>query len=730
MLSKEVIERQSQKALDIIPKRRSLWIDTDIISDRVYLENKDLMSHEIMRAKVEEALLDSIEPIFDPDDLIAGRLDLEWHEENNAEREKMKELCKARGEYYNGIKDSANGHTTLDYEKLLEKGIGGVLKDVKERLLQVRFDDPDGIEKRKFYEAAIISLEAAVRFGNRYHDEAVRLAKSETDPQRKAALERMADSLSRVPNGPAETFFDALQSLWLYQIMVWVVRELAQQGRPDNFLYPYYKKDIEEGRITPDEAMSLIEDWYLRINYFWSTKRTSATSLMVGGRDRQGNVVCNELTYMFVRAIETTGVIYPSVGLAYNSEIPDDLLDLCIEMNAKGYTRPALFNDDIIIKGLKDAGVSDEDANYYIHSTCVEITPIATSNVWVASKYINLNKIFEYLLNDGKQIFDGEGLEFFTPFDSDPKKLDTFPKFYNEIKKIVDNVLKGEIVLQQERLLMLRRCCCMPLVDCFTKDCVEKGKNSVAGGTRYRFIYPSFPGFSNFVDSIAAIRKAVYEDKLITLDELGEALKNDFKGFERIHAFLLNKCPKFCNDLDDADDIAADMFKYIRDELKMFNGCEPNTTFHFSCFAYLHHGRLGLEASASPDGRNQGEALSECLGPVQGMDKNGPLALVNSLSKIPQESGIGGIATNFRFSKKIMREKHDEIKALVKDFMRRGNFEMQFNVVDQETLKDAKAHPEKYRTLMVRVAGYSDYFVMLPPEIQNEVMKRLEHDDL
>ncbi len=730
MLSKEVIERQSQKAIDIIPKRRSLWIDTDVISDKAYLENKDLMSHEVMRAKVEEALLDSIEPIFDPDDLIAGRLDLEWREENDAKREEMKERCSARGEYYCGIKSSANGHATLDYEKLLEKGIGGVLKDVKERLTLVRFDDPDGMEKRKFYEAAIISLEAAARFGERYHAEAVRLAKTEKDPEVKKNLERMADSLSRVPYGPAETFFDALQSLWLYQIMAWVVRELAQQGRPDNFLYPYYKKDIEEGRITPDEAMSLIEDWYLRINYFWSTKRTSATSLMVGGRDRQGNTVCNELTYMFVRAIETTGVIYPSVGLAYNSEIPDDLLDLCLKMNAKGYTRPAIFNDDVIIKGLKEAGVSDEDANYYIHSTCVEIVPIGTSNVWVASEYINLNKIFEYLLNDGEQIVEGGGLKFFTPFDSDYKKLDTFDKFYAEIKKIVDNVLKGEIVIQLERLLALKRCCSMPLIDCFTKDCIEEGKNSAAGGARYRFIYPSFPGFSNFVDSIAAIRKAVYEEKVITLEELAKALKADFKGFERVRAFLLNKCPKFCNDLDDADDIAEDMFKYIRDELKMFKGCVPNATFYLSCFAYLHHGRLGLESSASPDGRNMGEALSECLGPVQGMDKNGPLALVNSLSRLPQECGIGGLATNFRFSKKIMREKRDEIRALVKDFMRRGNFEMQFNVVDQETLIDAKKHPEKNRTLMVRVAGYSDYFVMLPPEIQNEVMKRLEHDEL
>lgn len=730
MLSKEVINRQLQKAIDICEKRPILWIDTEAVANNAYLAYKDIRSHEMIKAYVDAKVLDSIEPIFDPDDLIAGRLDLEWHPENDAEREASKERCKARSAFVSGMLSSSNGHVTLDYEKLLEKGFGGVLADVKEKLANISFSDPEGIEKRKFYEACIISLEAAHRFQERYCAEASRLASIETDPERKKNLERMAESLSRVPYEPAQTFYDAIQAVWLYQIMVWAVKEFTQAGRPDNYLYPFYKKDLAEGRITPDEAMSLIEDWYLRINYFFSVKRTPATSLMIGGRDRNGNTVCNELSYMFVKAIETTGVLHPSVGLAYNKEIPDDLLDLCLEMNAKGFTRPSIFNDDTIIKGLKDAGCSDEDANYYIHSTCVEITPIATSNVWVASKYINLNKIFEYLLNGGEQIHKGEGLRFFAPFDSDINKLDTFEKFYSEIKKIVDNVLKGEILLQQEHLMALKRYSSLPLVDCFIKDCIEKGKNSANGGARYRFIYPSFPGFSNFVDAIAAIRKAVYEEKLVTFEELGEAIKNNFEGFERLHAFLLNKCPKFCNDTPEVDDIAQDMFKYICDELSIFKGCVPNATFHFSCFAYLHHGRLGLEASASPDGRKDSEALSECLGAVQGMDKNGPLALINSLCNIPQERGIGGIATNFRFSKKIMRENKDEIRALVKDFMRRGNFEMQFNVIDQETLIDAKAHPEKYRTLMVRVAGYSDYFVMLPNEIQNEVMKRLEHDDL
>ena len=199
---------------------------------------------------------------------------------------------------------------------------------------------------------------------------------------------------------------------------------------------------------------------------------------------------------------------------------------------------------------------------------------------------------------------------------------------------------------------------------------------------------------------------------------------------ERLRAYLRNKCPKFGNDIDESDELLKEMFLFLKEELGQFGSCVRNGTFHPSYFAYIMHGVLGSESAASPDGRLQGEALSECLGAVQGMDRNGPLALMNSVSKIPQEYGIGGIATNFRFSKKLMQENFGEIKAFVVEFMRKGNFEAQFNIVDQATLLDALEHPENYRTLLVRVAGYSDYFVNLSPIIQREIISRLEHDGM
>lgn len=728
MLSKERIERHIQRSLDICEKRPIAWTDTDAVIDEAYLGAKHFMLHEQVHAAVDAALLDSTAPWIDEDDLLAGRLDVEWRPENAAHREEMRQKCAARGTI-NGTVPSSTTHSAIDYEKLLAKGLLGVLDEVKERLSQVSFSDPDCAQKRAFYKACISDLEAAMRFQQRYHAEAERLWAAEANPERKNELRRMADALANVPSKPASTFFEALQSVWLMQIMLFQLREMSHQGRPDHYLYPFYQKDLAEGRITPDDAMSLIEDWYLRLDYFYSTKRTGATALMLGGRNRAGEPVWNELSYLFIRAIETTGTVHPAVAIAYNDAIPEDLLDLCLDIIGKGYTKPAIFNDDVIIRGLREAGVREEDANYYVHSTCVEITPIGASNILVAAPYINLNKAFEYLLNDGEKMYGGD-MTLYEPVHVDLATLDTFEKFYATAKQIADNIIKGMLIWWQEYVLFRKRCACLPLASCFINDCLAVGKDSADTGARYSFIYPCFPGFSNFVDALAAIRKVVYEEKKVTLPELAEILKSDFENDRRLHAYLINKCPKFGNDLDEADEIAQDMFAFLRDELKLFNTCVPNGTFHPSYFAYLHHGRLGSEAAATPDGRRQGEAISECLGAVQGMDKNGPLALIHSISKLPQQAGIGGIATNFRFSKKMMRESRQEVKALIRGFMETGNFEMQFNVIDQATLEDALKHPEQYRTLMVRVAGFSDYFVMLPPEIQREVMKRLEHDGL
>lgn len=700
--------------------------DTVSATNKAYQENKRTRFHELLRGKIDAAVLDAYPVFIDEDDLIAGHTPLlDTSDATVAENEKARRQMSEYGEI-NGMTASSTGHRVIDYEKLLEKGINGVLCEVKQKLDAVEFCDPECAEKKAFYKGCICSLEAVIRFQQRYYNEAVRLFNEEQDPERKKELENMAAALENVPANPARNFREAIQSMWFMQFSIKIIGESTLTGRPDNYLYPFYRKDIEAGILTDDEAFTLIEDLYFRHN---DIHGTWPASLMVGGRKRNGEPNWNELSYMCIKAIETTGLVNPSVAVCYNEYMPDDLLTLCLEMIEKGFTRPAIFNDDIAIKGLKEAGVKDEDANYYIHSTCVELTPIATSNILVATPYINLNKGLEYILNNGEKIFGNDFLRN-KKETYDLSELDTFDKFYSALKAMIDNILKGELENIQEWVLFRKRYASLPLVSCFINDCLDLGKESSNDGARYSFIYPCFPGFINLIDSVSAIKKAVYEEKRITLEQLRDVLKGNFDGEDRLRAFLLNRCPKFGNDIEESDEIAKDLFLYIKDELKQFGTCVRNGNFHPSYFAWIMHGVLGEQGSATPDGRKQAEALSECLGSVQGMDRSGPIALMHSTSKIPQHYGIGGIATNFRFSKKFMHEGFDQIKAFVKEFMRNGNFEAQFNVVDQQTLYDALEHPEKYRTLMVRVAGFSDYFVNLSPIIQREVISRLEHDGL
>ncbi|MBR3963955.1 MAG: hypothetical protein IKJ80_00930 [Clostridia bacterium] len=701
--------------------------DITVAQLEAYNKNKHINIHERMRGKIDAGMIDYCPVYIHEDDILAGAFPpfiyrtVEEHEERN----KHIDSIAPRGTI-NGSAPSNTGHRVIDYEKLLRKGILGVIDEVKEHLSRVKLSDSECAEKRAFYGACLDSLEAVLRLEQRYIDEAKRQLAETDDECRRGELEAMIKTLERVPAHPAQSFREAIQSVWFMQLVVQILGDSSLCGRPDNYLYPFYKRDIEAGITTDDEVFMLIEDLYFKHNNIYGSW---PAAIMVGGRKRNGESNWNELSYMFVKAIETTGLVNPSVAVCYNEDMPDDLLTLCLEIIAKGYTRPSIFNDEIAIKGLREAGVSEEDANYYIHSTCVELTPIASSNIMVATPYINLNKGLEYIFNGGEKIFGNDFMrERIQNYDL--ATLDTFEKFYAAIKETIDNILVGELSAIQDYILYRKRYTSLPLVSCFINDCLAMGKDAANDGARYSFIYPCFPGFINLIDSVVAIRRVVYEEKRATLEEIRDAIKGNFEGEERLRAFLLNRCAKFGNDLDESDEIGKDLFLYMNEELKKFNTCVRNGSFHPSYFAWIQHGVLGQKSAATPDGRLQGEALSECLGSVQGMDKNGPVALMHSTSKIPQPHAIGGVATNFRFSKKMMRESLPEIKAFIKEFMRNGNFEAQFNVIDQETLLDALERPAYYKTLMVRVAGYSDYFVDLSPIIQREIISRLEHDEL
>ncbi|MDR1638779.1 MAG: hypothetical protein LBT59_03685 [Clostridiales bacterium] len=681
-----------------------------------FLETSGERFHNIRRAKMDCAIFDRHSIEITAGELLAGRFSNSFSapEEEKELYHKARKMMDASP--LGGHWSASTGHRVLDIEKLLTVGVEGLLAEIEEKRLALDFSQPEDAEKAVVYESMKISLEGFCRFARRFHDKLEALAEAEADGELKAQYQAMAANFSKAPYKPSSSFYEALQTSWLLQTATCLVGDISLAGRPDSYLYPFYLKDTKAGVITKEFAEDLVASYYFKHNELYGAW---PASIMVGGTG------WNELSEIMLDAIRRTGLVNPSVAVVYTPDMPERILEKCVGLIAEGYTKPSFFNDRVVREGLEAAGVSAEDAKNYIHSTCVEITPIANSNIQVATPYINPTKALEHVLGGGQPLFGNEAwLERSTPIN-----VKTFDEFLKSVKAALSEIIRSRMVVNAFDSLARKRYASSPLASALTCGCIEKGLDAGAGGAKYNFIYPCFPGFVTLVDSLAAVKKAVYDDKVITIKELSEICASNFDNTERTRQYLVNRCEKFGNGLEDVDAIAVDMYDFIRNELGRYRHCQVTGTFHPSYFAWIKHGELGMQAAATPDGRRQGEALSENLGASQGMDRNTPLGVVQSISKIEQKYGIGGIATNFRFSKSFLStdEGKKALASFIRHFMDAGCFEAQFNSVDQETLLKAQKNPEKYATLMVRVAGYSDYFTNLSKEIQAEIIKRTEH---
>lgn len=643
-----------------------------------------------------------------------------------------------------GWNNSRTSHRVIDYEKVLHQGIKSLLEEIDGYIEALKHgNESAGSEaelhqKYEFYLTCRQSLEAVCRLAKRYQSFLSEKAAGEECDTRRQELEQMAALFKKAPYEPCTHFYEAVQCMWFLQFCFRAVDDISLTGRFDNYMYPFYKKDIESGYITKEFAFEIIEQLYFKHNEIYDTW---PGAIMIGGVDREGNPVCNELTYLCLEAIETTGLVNPAVSVCYTEDMPEHLLDKCVDLIAKGYTRPAIFNDKIIQKGLVDAGVSVEDAGYYVHSACVEITPVAASDIMVATPYINLCRVFDYILQEKNEPYAigtipgvRVGWGGFGPIHYlaqevpvDLEELDTFKKYLKLTKQVITATLQAGVDAAYELTEKRAAYHASPLASALLNDCLERGLDCGNGGAKYDYIYPCFPGFINLIDGLAAIRQVVYEEKRLTLKELAVQCKNNFPD-QDLRTYLMDKCPKFGNDEQSVDALGKELYDYIYSELQRMSKPGKRKIYP-SYFAWKAHGIMGAATMATPDGRRAGEALSEHLGAVQGQDKKGPVAVVNSVAGLDQSVGIGGIATNFKFSRIFMDQPQSRmaLKNLIRCFMELGCFEIQINVIGKEELMAAQKHPEKYRTLMVRVAGFSEYFVNLQKNVQDEVIKRTEH---
>jgi formate C-acetyltransferase len=607
----------------------------------------------------------------------------------------------------------------VDYDKLLNLGVRGVKEEIENYRSRLSLNDPADLEKDAFYRSCAITLDGVIDYSNRYADHAEKLCRKEKDEFRQLELRDIARICRNVPENPASTFREALQSVHFLTFCLCAGQRMSlfQLGRPDRYLWPFYQRDLAEGRITPDEAQELLDCLCILFNEY--TPRALAVGFMVGGRDAHGNDVSNDLTRMFLDTIGHTRMSYPGIGLCWHRGMPTDLMEKSAELLAQGLTHPAIFNDEVITKGMMDAGLPPAEACLYIHSTCVELTPIASANVKVASPYINLIQA----LHDVLRVGTAGSAE-----DDDPPDFSSIEELKNAIRSRLAAMFQNGIRAENMNFISRRYHGGYPLNSCFVNDCLRRGKDIDHGGARYNWVEPNFVGLANLADALAAIRKFVFQEKSVTLSELVRAIRENFDGQEGLRQMLLNRSPKYGNDNDEVDALADEIMSWGVEECKKLRTYFGDMV-HLGAFSWVMHERMGRDTSASMDGRMAGFPLSPAAGAAQGRERSGPTAVIKSTTKWDHTPMLGGLAVNLKFSE--TRKSEDfpgKLVKLIDTFMLRGGMEVQVNVVDRDTLLKAQKHPEDYQDLVVRIAGYSDYFVGLSPEMQQEVIMRTEHE--
>lgn len=662
-------------------------------------------------------ILEGMTPAIDAGELIVGKPFL-----RRLTTEEQAELTHFQDnvEPYRVIEQGQRAHMAIDFEKLLRLGVAGIREEITVYRKALVLTDAEDYEKDIFYRACLMSLDALVKAAHHYADLAERQS-LHAEPNRRDELLRIAEICRHIPEHPARDFYEAIQCVHFVNFGLCAAHQMSlmQYGHPDRYLLPFYEQDLSEGRITRDEAQELIDCLAIILSEY--TPQHLAIGWMLGGRDERGELVANELTEMFLISLKHVPLAYPCTGLAWTDELPLSIKELAADLLSSGLSHPAIFNDEVITRGLIDLGVSPGEACRYQQSTCVEITPCTSSNVYVASPYINLPQILQDVLGvpglDAATAIDLQTIVYPNDFD----------RLLTAYRDRLDTVIQ-EAVIEQNTIQMTRRYNGgKALLSCFVNDCLVSGKDIDHGGARYNWIEPSFVGLANTVDALHVIRKLVYEAQQIEMGQLAEALRTNFSGCEGLRCQLEQRVDKYGNDQDEVDALAQTITGWVTELTSRHRGYLGGQ-YVSGFFCWIMHEQLGSRTAATADGRKAGFPLGDGSGPAQGRERQGPTAAILSTTKWDHQAHIGGIALNLKFTQPNDKDDFNtQLIYLIDTYIARGGFEMQVNVVDREKLLDAQQHPEKYQDLVVRIGGYSDYFVRLSPEMQAEVILRTHH---
>ena len=645
-----------------------------------------------------------------------------------------------------GKLNAGDAHLAVNYERILKDGLRGYEKRVKEYKATLDLTNPDNIDKYCFYNAVLIVLKAVRNFANRYSVLAKDLAEKELNQERKNELLEISRICSKVPYEPAETFQEAVQSVWFIQLILQIESNghSLSYGRFDQYMYPYYDRDIKNGTIKESEALELLTCLWIKtltINKVRSQAHTlsSAGSPMyqnvtIAGQTTDKKDAVNDLSFLVLKSVAQTRLTQPNLTVRYHKNINKRFLDECVEVMRLGFGMPALNNDEIIIPSFMDWQVKEEDAYNYSAIGCVET---AVPGKWgyrcTGMSYINFPRMLLCTMNNGVDLTSNKrftkGYGYFTEMESYEELLKAWDKTIREITRysvIVENVIDKASERDVPDIL------CSALTD----DCIARGKTIKEGGAVYDFISGLQVGIANMADCLAAIKKLVYEEKKITRQELWDAILDDFSSpkNKKIQEMLIREAPKYGNDDDYVDQLIVEAYDSYIEEIEKY----PNTRYNRGPIGGIRYAGTssisanvgqGMSTMATPDGRNAFEPLAEGCSPAHNSDKNGPTAVFKSVSKLRTNKITGGVLLNQKMTPQMLstEENRQKLELLIKTFFNRlHGYHVQYNIVSKETLIDAQKHPEKHKDLIVRVAGYSAFFNVLSKKTQDDIIGRTE----
>ncbi len=641
------------------------------------------------------------------------------------------------------MEQRAPGHTAGG-GRMFKMGLLDIKEQIKRKMESLDPSDPEYYEKMEELKAMDIAADAILIYAKRYAEKLEEMAKEEKDPVRKRELEQMAEICRWVPAHAPRTFWEALQHYWFihvgvtYETNPW---DSFNPGRIDQHLYPFYKKDIEEGRLTREKAKELLQAFWLKFNNQPSVPKVGVTfeesftyndfsKLNVGGLTKDGKDGVNELSYLILEVLDEMRTLQPNTAVLVSEQNPDHFIIKALKVVGPGFGEPPFFNfDRVIIKMLRQ-GKTLEDARTAGVSGCVESGSFGKES-YILTGYFNLPKILEITLNRGVDPRTGKKIGIDT---GDPKEFKSFEDLWNafwkQVKYFLDIKMKGNDIIEALYAKYLP----VPFLSLWIEDCAEKAKDYNAGGTRYNTQYIQVVGLGTITDSLAAIKYHVFEKGTISMEELLDALSKNFEGYELLREILRNpdRTPKYGNDDDYADSIAKEIVDKM---VELIESYPPSSVRRASRRAYFlpttAHVYFGKVTGATPDGRTAGFPVSEGVSPVQGMDRKGIAAVFRSVAKCDWDK-TGGALLNQKLTPDIFdnEENLKKLAQLIRTFFRLGGHHVQFNVVSAELLREAQRRPQDFQDLMVRVAGYSDYFVNLPKGLQEEIIQRTEHESL